>query len=166
MAVSFSEIQDDFLRITAATVFCSVTTVDARGRPRARMLHPVFTVAGGRPLGWALTGRTPLKTRHLAANPHVSCTCWTPSHDTVFADCVAEWVVDDAEKERVWVLFLTTPQPLGWGEEGLAGYGPERWRNPIFTPLRLEPWRVQVVRGEAYPLGDLNGRVWRSEEAR
>jgi hypothetical protein len=78
MAVPFSEIQEDFLRITAATVLCSVTTVDARGRPRARMLHPVLTVAGGRPLGWALTGRMPLKTRHLAANAHVACAYWTP----------------------------------------------------------------------------------------
>jgi len=28
----------------------------------------------------------------------------------------------------------------------MAGYGPDRSRNPVFTPLRLSPWRVQVVR--------------------
>jgi hypothetical protein len=43
----------------------------------------------------------------------------------------------------------------------LAGYGPDKWRNPIFTPLRLEPWRVQVMRGDQYPRGELTGRVWR-----
>jgi pyridoxine/pyridoxamine 5'-phosphate oxidase len=95
-------------------VFCTVATVDARGRPRSRILHPIFVVEDRRPVGWALTGRSPLKTRHLAANPHVSCSYWSPSHDTVFADCVAEWVEDEAEKERVWHVFHDTPMPLGW----------------------------------------------------
>jgi hypothetical protein len=48
------------------------------------------------------------------------------------------------------------------GPEGMAGYGPDEWRNPVFTPLRLEPWRVQVMLGAEYPSGDLAGRVWRS----
>jgi uncharacterized protein YndB with AHSA1/START domain len=159
--LAFAPLAEDFLRITAATVFCSATTVDAHGRPRSRMLHPVFTVTGGIPIGWALTGRTPLKTAHLAANPHMSCTYWSPSHDTVFVDCVATWVEEEDERRTAWELFRDTPQPLGWGSEGLAGYGPEEWRAELFTPLRLEPWRVQVVSGDAYPAGDLTGRVWR-----
>jgi hypothetical protein len=48
------------------------------------MLHPIFVAREGRSLGWALTGRTRLKTGHLAANPHLSCAYWNPSHDTVF----------------------------------------------------------------------------------
>jgi hypothetical protein len=162
---AFAELEQDFLRITAETVFCTATTVDAAGRPRNRILHPIFVVRDRRPLGWALTGRTPMKTRHLAANPHIGCSYWNPSHDTVFVDCVASWVDEDAEKEQVWDLFLNTPEPLGWGREGMAGYGPSRWQNPIFTPLRLEPWRVQVMRGEEYPRGDLRGRVWYREPA-
>jgi general stress protein 26 len=157
---SFAELEEDFLRIVRETVFCTVTTVGEDGRPRNRMLHPVFLVRDGRPMGWALTGRTPLKTRHLAANPHVACSYWNPSHDTLFVDCVASWVEDDQEKADVWDVFLETPQPLGWGAEGLAGYGPDEWRNPIFTPLRLDPWRVQLMRGEEYPLGNLTGIVW------
>jgi hypothetical protein len=160
MSADFSELEEDFLRITAETVFCTTTTVDEEGRPRSRMLHPIFVVCDGLPVGWALTGRTHLKTRHLAANPHVSCSYWTPSHDTVFIDCVASWAEDERENEQVWELFLNTPEPLGWGPDGLAGYGPDKWRNPIFTPLRLEPWRVQVMRGEEYPRGRLTGRVW------
>jgi hypothetical protein len=93
----------------------------------------------------------------------VSCSYWSPSHDTVFADSVAEWVEDEAEKERVWHVFHDTPVPLGWGAEGMAAYGPDRWRNPVFTPLRLSPWRVQVVRGDQYPRGDLTGDVRRAE---
>lgn len=161
---AFAELEAEFLRITGATVFCTLTTVGADGRPRGRIVHPVFVVRDGRPTGWALTGRTPLKTRHLAQNPHVSCSYWSPSHDTVFVDCVAEWVADDGEKEEVWAVFRDTPQPLGWGDAGLAGYGPERWRAPLFTPLRLDPWRVQVMAGAEYPLGRLAGLVWHREE--
>jgi hypothetical protein len=158
----FSELAEDFLRITSETVFCSATTVDGRGRPRNRMIHPVFVVRDGRPAGWALTGRTPLKSRHLAANPHMACAYWNPSHDTVFVDCVASWVEDEFEKREVWELFRDTPEPLGWGPAGLAGYGPDEHRSPVFTPLRLDPWRVQVMRGEEYPLGTLTGSVWRA----
>ena len=118
-------------------------------------------VRDGRPVGWALTGRTPLKARHLAANPHVSCSFWSPTQDTVFADCTAAWVEDEAEREAVWRIF-EQPPPAGWGPEAMAGWGEERWRSPIFTPLRLEPWRVQVMRGEEYPHGQLTGRVWRA----
>jgi hypothetical protein len=162
MEASFTALEEDFLRITAQTVFCVATTVDAGGRPRGRVLHPVFVVDEGRPLGWALTGRTPLKTRHLDVNPHMSCSYWTPSHDTVLIDCVAGWVEDEDEKRRVWELFRDAPKPLGWGAEGLAGYGPDRWLSGLFTPLRLEPWRVQVMTGDQYPHGELTGRVWRA----
>ena len=141
--------------------FCTATTVDEQGRPRGRMLHPIFVVREGRPIGWAVTGRTPLKSRHLEANPHMSCSYWTPSHDTVFIDCVATWVEDDSKKQEVWQLFRDTPEALGWGAEAMTGYGPDEWRNRIFTPLRLEPWRVQVMSGQEYPGGNLTGRVWR-----
>ena len=76
--MGFDELEEDFLRITTETVFCVATTVDLKGRPRGRVLHPVFVVRDGR----ALTGRTPLKTRHLEANPHMSCAYWSPSQDT------------------------------------------------------------------------------------
>jgi hypothetical protein len=47
---SFADLEDNFLRIVAATVFCTVTTVDEQGRPRNRVLHPVFVVRDGAPL--------------------------------------------------------------------------------------------------------------------
>jgi hypothetical protein len=39
---AFAELEDDFFRISTETVFCAVTTVDEAGRPRSRMLHPIF----------------------------------------------------------------------------------------------------------------------------
>ena len=76
-------------------------------------------------------------------------------------DCVAVWVTDEREKARVWHLFRDTPTPLGWGPEAMSAYGAQRWDNPLFTPVRLDPWRIQVVAGAEYPSGDLAGRVWR-----
>ena len=159
-ARSFPGLAEDFLRIIAETVFCTATTIDERGRPRNRILHPIFVVRDARPIGWALTGRTPLKTRHLAANPEVALSYWSPTHDTVFVNAVATWVESESEKQDVWALFRDTSPPLGWGPEGMAGYGAEKWRNPVFTPLRLDPWRVQVMSGEEYPGGKLTGDVW------
>jgi Pyridoxamine 5'-phosphate oxidase len=160
-ADSFAPLEQDFLRITAATVFCVATPVDEHGRPRSRMLHPIFVVRDERPIGWALTGRTPLKTRHLEANPHLACAYWTPSHDTVFVDCVATWVDDEAEARAVWKLLRDTPAPPAWGAAGLAGYGQEEWRSPLFTLLRLSPRRVQAMRRADYSPGRLAGTVWR-----
>jgi hypothetical protein len=69
---SFADIQEDFLRVTASIAWATVATVDTRGRPRTRVLHPIWEVADGRPVGWIGTERSPLKTRHLDANPYVS----------------------------------------------------------------------------------------------
>ncbi len=65
---AFADIEKDFLARVRQIVWCNVATVDRRGRPRSRILHPIWE---GR-TGWILTGRHTLKTRHLAANPHVS----------------------------------------------------------------------------------------------
>jgi len=152
----FSQLQDDFLRFTAKIVLCTVTTVSPEGRPRSRMLHPVFTVRARSPVGWVCTSRTPVKARHLRLNPYVAVSYWSPDNDTVYAECRATWVDSEGEKDDVWDLFTTTPPPLGYD---LSGYGTPR--NPAFSPLRFDPYRVQVVSGREYPFGDLVGRIWR-----
>ena len=159
MTVPFAELAADFLAFTADVVYCTVTTVDPRGRPRSRVMHPIFEVVDGLPRGWAVTDRSPVKTRHLAANPFVCCSYWSPAHNTVTVDCEAAWVEDDATKQQVWDLFRYTPPPLGWGD--LAAYEPERIHHPLFHPLRLTPWRVQVLRAEQLVAGDFRPRTWR-----
>ena len=109
MESSFAPFAEDVLGIVADTVSCTVTTVDAAGRPRSRILHPIWEVIDDRPVVWVMTGRTPVKTAHIAANPHVALSYWSPAQDTVIADCVASWVDDAATKRHVWDLFATTP---------------------------------------------------------
>jgi hypothetical protein len=129
------------------------------------MLHPIFIVRDGRPLGWALTGRTPLKTRHLAANLYMSCAYWTPSHDTVFVDCIAAWVEADSETQDVWKIFRGTPPPLGWDPREWPATAPSTGAARSSRRCGSSPGGA-VMAGAEYPHGRLTGRVWRDERAR
>jgi uncharacterized pyridoxamine 5'-phosphate oxidase family protein len=160
MTVPFAELAEDFLAFTADIVYCTVTTVDPAGRPRSRVMHPIFEVVDGQPRGWAVTDRSPVKTRHLAGNPFVCCSYWSPAQNTVTIDCEARWVEDEKTKQDVWDLFRGTPPPLGWGD--LAAYEPEQIHHPLFQPLQLTPWRVQVLRAEQLAANDFRPRTWRA----
>jgi len=123
-------------------------------------MHPIFEVVDDEPRGWAVTDRTPVKTGHLGANPHVACFYWSPAQNTVAIDCTAAWVDDDEMKRYVWDLFAS-PNPPGWGD--LSGYGTAGIRHPQFHVLALKPWRIQILRGEQVAAGDFTPRVWRLE---
>ena len=56
---TFDEISADFLRITGEVVWATVATVDTRGRPRTRVLHPYWEVVDGQPVGWVGTSKSP-----------------------------------------------------------------------------------------------------------
>ena len=155
--MDFEPLRADFLRITAEIAYCTVTTVDPVGRPRSRMMHPIFEVVEGQPRGWAVTDRTPLKNRHLAAHPYVACSYWSPQQDSVAIDCWAGWVEDDDVLLQVWDLFAS-PEPPGWGD--LSGYGEDGISHPRFHVLRLTPYRVQILRGQQFAAGDFSPRTW------
>ncbi len=158
--MDFGSFRADFLAFTTDIVYCTVTTVSPDGRPRSRVMHPIFEVVDGAPRGWALTDRTPLKDRHLAANPYVSCCYWSPAQNTVTIDCTASWVTDDDTLREAWELFAD-PEPPGWGD--LSGYGDAGIHHPRFNLLRLQPYRVQVLRAEDLAAGNYTPRLWRAE---
>ncbi|HYI57027.1 MAG TPA: pyridoxamine 5'-phosphate oxidase family protein [Microlunatus sp.] len=155
--MDFEPLREDFLRFTTDIVYCTVTTVDPKGRPRSRVMHPIFEVVDGVPQGWALTDRTPLKDRHLSANPHVACLYWSPAQNTVAIDCTAEWVTDESVLLEVWDIFAA-PEPPGWGD--LSGYGDEGIHHPRFHVLRLLPYRIQILESEQLAVGDFTPRRW------
>lgn len=148
MPTSFDAIADDFLRFAHEIIWCTLTTVDADGRPRSRILHPIWEVIDGRPVGWIATGRTPIKVQHLAANPIVAFSYWSPAQHVVQGEARATWVDDPSTKQRIWDLFASTPFPLGYDLRAFAPDGPT---SPAFTPLRLDPDRVQVLDGANFP---------------
>jgi hypothetical protein len=92
--------------------YATMTTVDRRGRPRSRVLIAVWEIDGERPVGWLATFPTPVKTAHIAHNPHVGMSYWGP--DTVSLDSVAAWVHDPQARHHVWDLYRSG-SPAGVG---------------------------------------------------
>ena len=134
---SFSEIEEEFNKRVQRIVWCTAATVDRKGRPRTRILHPIWEGA----TGWIATGRTSLKEKHLAANPYLSLTYWNPQHQQIYADCRAEWVDDAADKRRIWDLYRNTPPPLGYDPGMIWQAGPD---DPAYGLLKLTPWRLEI----------------------
>lgn len=134
-----------FVAMAHRIVWCSAATVDVHGRPRSRILHPIWQWDGGRLVGWVGTGPTPIKQAHLQAHPYMSLNYWDPSHDTCCADCRASLVFDDETRTMVWNLFASAPPPVGYDPAIVPA-----WTSPTsdaFAALRLEPWRLRVFPG-------------------
>ena len=91
---SFADIEEEFQKRVAGIVWCTATTIDRKGRPRSRILHPIWEGS----TGWIATGRHSLKEKHLAANPYISLTYWTPEHKQLYAECRTEWEDDSSNK--------------------------------------------------------------------
>jgi hypothetical protein len=148
----FAEIEAEFIQRVHTMVWCSVATVDAHGRPRSRILHPIWEGA----TGWIGTHRNSYKHRHLAQNPYMSLAYITEIMRPVYVDVTAAWVDDLAEKRRIWDLFANTPPPLG--------YDPAldfiRYDHENFGVLRLTPWRIALVTFPA-PSHAEGQRIWR-----
>jgi hypothetical protein len=54
-----------FVEMAHRIVWASAATVDARGRPRSRILHPFWEWNGQQLVGWIATSRSPVKAAHL-----------------------------------------------------------------------------------------------------
>src|SRR6266478_5306515 len=130
---AFADIEKDFLARVRQIVWCNVATVDRRGRPRSRILHPIWE----RRTGWILTGRHTLKTRHLAANPHVSLCYASGDLQQVYVDCRAEWADDPADKTRLWDLFASIPPPIGYDPIAPSATRPSSDPGPAANSVNL-----------------------------
>ncbi len=159
-SMDFTPFTEEFMTRVAEIVYCTATTVGPDGAPRSRIFHPVWQVVDNRPVGWVASFPTPVKASHLASNPHMSCMYWTPAQDTVAIDAIATWADDEETRHALWKLILATPEPMGYDPK-LVGF--EDWKVPFFTPLRLDPTRIQMLRGEQMRAGDYTYRVWQRE---
>jgi general stress protein 26 len=155
---TFADIKPDFDAVVGAVNYATMTTVDTKGRPRSRVLIPVWETETDHPVGWLGTYRTPVKAAHIAGNPHVTFSYWSPAQNTVAVDAVAEWTDDPGERAHVWDLYRHGSPPG-------AGYDPGQfWQgadDPAFQVLRLSPWRIQVLRRRDLVSG-IPARIWRS----
>ena len=144
---NFAEIQAEFMRRAAQAVYCSMATVDRKGRPRSRILHPIWDG----PIGWAISWPESHKTKHLQVNPYVSLAYIYDRDKPAYADCRAEWVDSDEEKVRIWELCKSIPPPFGFDPE--PHYG--TIHHKYYGLLKFVPWRIE--------LAHLNGEsiIWR-----
>ena len=153
---TFAEIEDEFMARISRIVWCTVTTVDTRDRPRARILHPIWEGS----TGWIATGATPIKRAHLEASAYVSCNYWTPSQDTCVAECGAEWCFDIETRKRVWDLFANGPAPVGYDPSIIPGW--DSAESEGFSALKLTPWRLRVFPGTVLLAGEGEVLVWQA----
>jgi hypothetical protein len=146
-------VQKEFLDRAHRIVWCSVATVGPDHRPRTRILHPIWELYDEL-TGWIVTRATPVKVRHLAHSPYVSCSYWEPGHEVAVADCDAEWVTDAVTRQRVWELYRDAPAPLGYDfwsvfPDGPSGESPSLLR---LTPYRLRLADVETLSGRKVAL--------------
>ncbi|MEV2266707.1 pyridoxamine 5'-phosphate oxidase family protein [Nonomuraea africana] len=154
---AFSAIRQDFEDIVGDVVYATMTTVDAKGRPRSRVLLPIWEMTGDSPVGWLATFDTPVKRAHLAGNPHATFSYWSPAQNTVAVDTVARWETDEAVKKAVWELYRQgSPPGVGYDPQAYWRRGPE---DPGYHLLRMDPWRIQVLRGRDLATGRPS-RIW------
>jgi hypothetical protein len=140
-----AQVAPAFVEMAHRIVWCSAATVDDQGRPRSRILHPIWQWDGSRLVGWIGTGPTPVKRAHLEASPYISLNYWEPSQDTCAADCRASWAFDDETRTMVWNLFASAPPPVGYDPAIVRGWGSPT--SATYAVLRLEPWRLRVFPG-------------------
>lgn len=149
------ETQDAFIAVAHRIVWCTLATVDGRGRPRSRVVHPIWVREGDHLVGWVITRPTPLKRENLAASPFASASYWDPQHDVAVAECAATWGDD---LEPAWRALRDAPPPLGYDPATIFPDGAGA------AVIRLDPWRLRVVDAQAFAQGR-PGLVWRAAGA-
>jgi general stress protein 26 len=145
---TLNETAPAFIEMAHRIVWCSAATVDALGRPRSRILHPIWQWDDQDLTGWISTTPTTIKRAHIKNNPFISLNYWSPSQDTCVAECHVSWVLDDETRAHIWNLFLNAPEPLGYDPSIIPA-----WRSPTsqaFAVLRLTPWRLRVFPGSVF----------------
>ena len=134
-----------FVAMAHRIVWATVATVDPSGRPRTRVLHPVWEWDGEHLTGWIATGPQSPKAGDLAHQSHISLTYWDPTQDVATAECDTVWERDPESKRAGWQRFVDAPPPVGYDPAMIPG-----WDSPdseAFGILRLEPYRLRVFPG-------------------
>jgi hypothetical protein len=142
---------DAFMATAERIVYCSLATVDRRGRPRSRLVHPVWERRGDGLVGWVGSRPTPLRRAHIERTPFVSCFYWDPAHDVAVAECEVVWIDDDAGRRDAWERLSAAPAPMGYDPAPIWPDGPEA---DGFVALRFDPWRVQAKSAAAMAAGE------------
>ena len=155
---SLNETATAFVEMAHQIVWCAVASVDSKGRLRSRVLHPIWELDGERLTGWIATSPTLTKREHLKASPYLSCNYWAANQDTCVAECSAEWLLDDESRQSVWDRFANGPEPVGYDPSIIPVW--DNARSATFAGLRLDPWRLRVMKGTVMTQGMGEALSW------
>jgi hypothetical protein len=158
---SLEQIAPAFIEMAHSIVWASAATVDANGRPRSRVLHPIWEFDGTDLFGWIATVPSPVKKAHLAVHPEMSLNYWRTNHDTCSAECLVEWYLDDETRTAVWNRFANAPEPVGYDPRIIPQWA-EGPTSGEFAALRLSPYRLRVMPGTVMTKGEGALLTWKS----
>ncbi|MDQ3694417.1 MAG: pyridoxamine 5'-phosphate oxidase [Chloroflexota bacterium] len=145
---TFAEIEPEFVERAHRMVWCDLATVGSDGRPRTRVVHPIWQG----PVAYVTSLRVGPKADDIARNPYVSLAYVCDHLKPAYAECVADWIDDPETRRQFWELTATVPEPLGYDTEAMFG----SYDFPHLSIMRLKPWRVRLeVAGDQAAL-----RVW------
>ena len=144
----FAEFEAEFSERVRQAVLCVAASIEPQGRPRTRILHPIWQGT----TGWVSTHRHSMKSQHLAHSPYLSLAYAADPLKPVYVDCKAEFMDDLTSKKSVWDLALGTPEPVGY--DPALDY--ISYDNPTYGVLKLTPWRIEV-----YSLG-IGTKIWKA----
>ncbi len=145
---SLAEIAPEFIARAHRMVWCDMATVGPDDRPRTRVVHPVWEDD----TAWVTSLRTGPKADDIDRNPHVSLAYISDPLKPAYAECIASWVDDRAERIRIWQWIATHPEPLGYDTETMFG----SYDFPDLTMLALKPWKIRLATA-----GDVAAlRIW------
>ncbi|WP_226367819.1 pyridoxamine 5'-phosphate oxidase [Pseudonocardia sp. ICBG162] len=146
-----------FVTIAHRVVWCAMATVDVRGRPRSRIVHPVWTIGtDGVPVGRIVSRRGSPKAAHLAGTPFASCAYRGEDHTVAVAECEAGW-----DPQPDWDLFRVPPYPVGFEPDAMFAGGTG---SPDAGVVVLRPWRLRWAEGGDLAAGHAQ-QVWRASDA-
>ncbi len=153
-----STVAPAFVAMAHRIVWCSAATVAADGRPRSRVLHPIWEWDGAALRGWIATSPLSPKASDLRALPAMSLNYWAPNHDTCSAECDAEFETDLDAVAAGWQRFADGPEPVGYDPAIIPGW--DSPSSPRFGILRLTPHRLRVMPGTMMTAGTGTMLTW------
>ena len=147
-----------FVDMAHRIVWCVAATTAADGRPRTRVLHPIWEWDGSELRGWILTSPRSPKADDLRRTGALSVTYWAPSQDTCTAECDAVFEDGAGERQAGWDRFANGPEPVGYDPSIIPGWpDPDA---PEFGVLRLTPHRLRVMPGTVMTAGQGQLLTW------
>jgi hypothetical protein len=163
MADTLETVAPVFVEMAHRIVWATVATVDSRGEPSTRILHPIWEWDGSSLTGWIATSPRSPKARDLAVMPRVSLTYWHPNQDTCTARCSTAWEDTPEQRADGWRRFVDAPAPVGYDPSIIP-----QWTDPQaaeFGILRLEPTWLRLLEGSVTTSGRGRAFTWKAERA-